>query len=348
MKTPAIILFALLFAACAISKDPAAKPTEGASKSPVPNAIADAGAKSQAAIAALEAKIAALEKQASVAAAQVDSAKTANTAQPPSPATTVVDKETSLALGNLPPPDTQAALAAEQRRSAVLAGQTEEARKLYNAAMTETQQLKAEIAKARGEADTAKADAAKAQAVLIEAERIHAAQLKANEAVNQAKIDTANKRADAAEEVAKNERHKLIFRSLLGLGLACIAGAIAMGVLTNGVMLGKSLMLAGGGALCIGLGQVISHPLFDRIFGTCIGLAVVGGAAYLWFERKDALSKQAYARTVSVIKDTNAAVDVSGNSTPLGVELSKALDDTHKKIVKGILQAEAIREAKSA
>lgn len=119
-----------------------------------------------------------------------------------------------------------------------------------------------------------------------------------------------------------------------------------MAVMTSGAMLMKSLMLAGAGALCIGLAQVISHPWFDRIFGTCVGVAVIGAGFYLWKERQDGIAKEAFKRTVKALEGAEVVHDAAGNKTALGVELEAALDDAHKKLVKGIQKSEAIAEAK--
>ena len=324
---------------------PDADPTTKGAKSPVPDAIAKTGTNAAAALAASEAKAAATEKQASKAAASVAAIRTSNTNQPPGPATEYVDKEAGVALGSLPAPDPTAALEAERRRAAVFAGQAEEARKLYAAATSAADAAKAEVARLGAAASDAKAKAEAAQAALVAADAKWAATLKANEAANQAKLDDAEKRADEAEEKAKNERHKLIFRCLLGLGLLCIAGAIAMAVMTSGAMLAKSLMLAGAGALCVGLAQVISHPWFDRIAGAALLLAVIGGVFYLWKERQDALTNEAYQRTVEALDTVGAINDAEGKPTRLAGELGRVLDAPHKKIVKAIKRATVIKKA---
>lgn len=319
---------------CGPVKPQIAGATAPAVASPLPGAIAASNSNHLAALAAQE-------RRSAVAAASVEAAKVVNATQPSGQPTTFVDKELTLAAASLPPPDGQATLAAEQRRLATLSTNLSDMTKLYGAAQSEAEKLKAAAVAA-----TAKADAA--AAALAHAEKSYAATLERNRAENQAKLDAEKKRADDSEDKAKNERHKLIFRSLLGLGLACIAGAIAMAVLTNGAMLMKSLMLAGGGALCIGVAQVISHPWFDAIAGTCIGLAVVGGLAYLWHERKDALTNEAYRRTVAVLEDTGAVTTREGAQTMLGAELSKALDHSHKALVTGFKREIAVTEAKLA
>lgn len=365
-----ILLFPALLAAgmtCKDSKPADAKATtRPGAVSPVPSAIIVAKTEAQAALDAVEKKVqaaqaqlAALEKRASVAAAQVESIRTANTNQPAGPATTVVAGEAFLALANLPPPDVTAALEAEKRRAATFAGQVDEARRLYAAAQTETERMKAEADKLRGdaaaakaEADSAKAKADAAHVSLVASEKAHAATLEKNRAENQAKIDAAEKRASEAEEKAQNERHKLIFRALLGLGLACIAGAIAMAVLTSGAMLMKSLMLAGGGALCIGVAQIVSHPWFDRVFGTCVGVAVVGAVFYLWHERKDAIKRIGFEKTVGVLGQIGDLSSIpvrqaDGKESNLAMELSRSFGDAEKVAVRKVKLANAIKEAKS-
>jgi hypothetical protein len=332
-------------------KKPDADPTTKGAVSPLPGAIAKTGTNATAALAASEAKAAATEKLASKAAASVAAIRTGNTNQPPGPATEFVDKEAGVALGNLPAPDATTALEAERRRAAVFAGQAEEARKLYAAATSAADAAKAEVARLSASASEAKAKAEAAQAALVDADKRWAATLKANEAANQAKLDDANQRADEAEEKAKNERHKLIFRSLLGLGLACIAGAIAMAVLTQGAMLAKSLMLAGGGALCIGVAQIVSHPWFDRIFGGCVALAAIGGGAYLYFEWQDAVKKRGFDKTVSVMDRVELsavpAKSEDGKDSNLALELSRKFGDAEKAVVKKLRLVQAVRAAKA-
>jgi hypothetical protein len=333
-------------------KKPAADPTTKGSASPLPAAIAKTGTNANAAVAAAEAQVAAAVKLAAQAAASVVALRTGNTNQPPGPATDFVDKEAGVALAKLPPPDAIAALEAERRRVAVFAGQADEARRLYVAAQSEADSAKAESAKLAAAATDAKVKAAEAQAALVAADKQWSATLKANESANQAKLDAANRRADEAEEKAKNERHKTIFRALLGLGLACIAGAIAMAVLTQGAMLGKSLMLAGGGALCIAVAQIVSHPWFDRIFGGFVALAAIGGAAYLFFEWKDAVRKRGMEKTVAVldrVKDLAhvPALDEEGKESTLALELSRKFGDAEKALVKQIRAVRAVRAVKA-
>lgn len=346
----ALVFVAMHFAGCwTTTKKPTAGPTVTPGvKSPVTPAIEALATNQQAVVAALERQASNAVKSASVAAASVEAAKNANTNQPPAPATTFVDKELDVARKNLPAPDGDALLKAEQRRVEVFAGRLAEADKLYAAAQTEAQKLKSDNERLKAEGEAQKAKTAEAHAALLAADARFIAELERNKAANQAALDAANKKAADAEEKAKNERHKLIFRALLGLGLACIAGAIAMAVLTNGAMLMKSLILAGGGAVCIGIAQIVSHPWFDAVFGTCVGLAAVGGGIYLWMERRDALAKEAYKRTVAVLDGQHAIKDEEGKETALGVELSKALDTPHKNVVKLIKRATAIKEARAA
>jgi len=364
MKYHVIFLAAALLTSVACNTPtvkPDAKPVPV--KSAVPDAIALAKAEAAAALAAVEKKVAAaqselatLEKRSAVAAAQVASAHSANTNNPPSPASAVVAGETALALGNLPAPDVAASLEAEKRRAATFAGQADEARRLYAAAQGETERMKVEAAQLRAASATAQQDAKAAalkaelaQAALAAAEKANAAALERNRAANQAALDAAEKRADEAEEKAKNERHKLIFRCLLGLGLLCIAGAIAMAVMTQGAMLAKSLMLAGGGALCIGVAQIVSHPWFDRIFGGCVGLAVVGGGFYLWNERRDALKRLAFEKQVGQLEKIDLrsvpTTDDKGRPSNLAVEFDRVMDKPEKAEVKRIVTAVAAKSA---
>lgn len=331
-------------------KKPDADPTKSGAKNPVPENIESVKTNAAAAIVAAEKRTAAKEQIAANAAASVDAAHRVNTNQPHGPFTTFVDRELGVALKLLPPPDAVTALEVEKRRSAVLEGRVAEADKLYTKAATEADVAKAEAARLKTEADAAKAKHEAAVAALVAADKKWEAQLKANEASNQAKLDAALKLAADAEEKAKNERHKTIFRALLGLGIACIIAGIALGVVTNGTMLMKSLMLAGAGAGCIGLAQVISHPWFDRIFGTCVGLTVVGGVVYLICERRDAMKRAAFEKQVALMDGIDLekvpVKRADGTESNLATELSKKMNDPEKAIVKQIRLAHAVKAAK--
>jgi len=332
-------------------KKPDADPTTKGAASPLPGAIAKTGTNAAAAVAAVEAQAAATERQAAKAAASVAVLRAGNTNQPPGPATDFVDKEAGVALGNLPTPDAVAVVEAERRRAAVFAGQADEASSLYAAALTAAGVAKAENAKLVTAAADAKAKAEAAQAALVAADQRWADMLKANEVSNQAKLDAARKLAADAVEKAKNERHKTIFRSLLGLGLACIAGSIAMAVLTQGAMLGKSLMLAGGGALCLGVAQIVSHPWFDRVFAGCLIAAAVGGATYLYLEWKDSVKKRGFDKTVGVMERVDLASvparTEDGKESTLAMELSRKFGDAEKAEVRRVKVAHALGRAKA-
>ena len=318
---------------CVRTVKPVAKPTSIA-VSPLPAAI------SEARVSNAEALAAEIQK-ASNSAASVEAARKVNTNQPPSPSTTFIDKELGVALAVLPPPDIKTALEVEKRRSAIMEGRVSEANKLYNQAKSEAERLKTE-------SEDLKKKAAEAETALVNIVRAYSATLEKNRLANQVQLDAAEKRADSAEQKARYEKHKFIFRSLVGLGIMCILGGIAMAVLTNGAMLIKSLILTGGGMLCLGLAQVISHPWFDRIFGTCVGLIVVAGGFYLWNERRDSLTKDAYKKTVRVLEDEGAIKDENGVATALGDELAIALDSNQKVIVDQIRHTVAIEDAKVA
>jgi len=333
--------------------------------SPVSEAIATAKAEAQTALLAVEQKViaaeaqlAAIEKRSAVAAAQVRAAQFANTNAPVGPAREIVAGETGLALGNLPPPDVKEELEAAKRRTAIEAGKAAEAEALYKSARSESEQMKTEAAKLRTDAATAQQEAKiavlkaeSAQAALSTAEKSNLAALERNRAANQALLDAAEARADAAEERAKSERHKLIFRSLLGLGISCIVAGIALGVITSGTMLLKSLMLAGAGALCIGLASVISHPLFDIIFGTCIGVACIGGGFYLWHERRDAMKRTAFEKQSKLLDkvdlDAIPLKDEDGKDSTLRREFLRKMTDGEKAVVKLVRATAKVKEAEA-
>ena len=312
--------------------------------------IKEANTNAQAALDASMLKFVALSNQAAIAAAQVDSARIANTNQPPSVATDIVRKETTLALGNLPPPNDAAALEAEKRRTAMLTGHIEEAKKLYAAAQNETGKMKVENEKLRSDAEALKNKSELSQKNLEEADKRLQEQLKNNQKTNQEKLDAVVKSAKDAEEKAMNERNKLIFRSLLGLGISCIVAAIVMAVITNGAMLMKSVMLVIGGAMSIGIAQLLSHPLFDLIFGICMVLTFVGVVVYFIYERSDASEKETLKRVVDVLKTSGATNLTVKNDEErdvlLGDLLSSKLDNTHKEVIKDLKKDNEVKKAK--
>lgn len=313
------------------TKRPEAAPT-GNTKG-LPGAIAAANTASGNALASAT-------NRAATAAASVAALRAANTNQPPGPATDFVDAEAGLALGSLPAPDAAAALLAEQRRAAMFAGQRDEARRLYAAAQTETERLKAK-------ADADERKATEAAAALMAAERAHAAALEKNRAENQAKLDAATKAADEAKEKAYKERQNLVFYILCGIGGLCIIAGIGLAIATSGASIGRSSVAVGCGAVCFGLAKVISHPWFNTIFAIACVLAAAALGYYLWSERKtlnvvkakDAALEAAdevkatAAMLVKAIDETGAAV-TAGTKTPLGTKLTGEMDKAHKLVVR--------------
>ena len=331
-------LVALLLAGCFGKVIPTpASPTAGKAASAVPGAIASVRTNNEAAWRADQ-------QRAANAAASVLAVRDAGTNQLASPFTDFVNQELGVAARNLPSPDPLAALDAEKRRLAVFAGRLDEVTRLYSQAQGEATRLASEAMEAKARADAA-------QSALMRAESEHAAQLARNQAENQAKLDAADKRANEAEEKAKNERHKFIFRSLVGLGLLCLAAGIAIAVMTNGMSLLKSSILAGAGVVCIGIAQIVSHPWFDAVFGSFVGLVIIGGAVYVWLEKKGATARDGYQRTIDVMERTGALAvpvkDDAGRETTLGAELSRELDRPQKQIVDAVKRKLAIRAAKT-
>jgi hypothetical protein len=108
----------------------------------------------------------AVNAQGAAAAASVVKMAEANSAAPASPSRDFIAQEAPVALSRLPAPDPQALLEAERRKSAVMEGRAEEARKLYEAAAKQS----AELQRERDEAIAARrqADAALEQAAAAE------------------------------------------------------------------------------------------------------------------------------------------------------------------------------------
>lgn len=299
---PAVIIAIIavcLASGCATdNNDGKAAPTPPGKTGKLLGAVDNAGTSAAAALAAsdekfvaLKAEYDALQKRSSKAAAQVESANIANTNQPPSPATRVVDLETKLALTNLPPQDVAEALKAAQRRADLLEGRVLKAEEGYKAAQTDAEQLKAEKAKLKGETDKATAlaedlrlKAAAAQAALVEAEKKHAAELVKNQAENQAKLDAAN--AKAAEEIKKAQEanNRLLVWICIGIGSLCILGGIGLLIATSGASAWRSSLAFGCGAICFGLAKLLSHPMFTTYFTVGCVLIVISGLVFLWRE----------------------------------------------------------------
>lgn len=339
MKAPLVILlisFTLLGSSCVgVLPDQKALPSSPAS-SPLPEIIKESNTNTKAALQAAENKYVALSNQTSVAAAQVTSVVIANTNQPPSKATEIVAREASLALSNLPLPDAKELLEAERRRSALFSGQIKEANELYKIAQQEIENNKKENLILKKNAESSQKKTEMSQLALVEADKKWSDQLKVNQLANQSKIDKALKAADEAQTKAAEGNHKMIFRVLLGLGVLCIAGSIALAVLTNGAMVAKSLILLFSGICCVGVAQVVSNPWFDAVFVSLVAAIVIASIAYVIYERKDSLTKETLNRMVPVIDELGIAKGKDGELLPFGNALSIALDESHKKIIKSI------------
>lgn len=267
-------------------------------------------------------------QKAANAAASVDAAKRSSTNQPPSPVTTFVDKELGVALQLLPPPDAATALEVEKRRAAIMEGRLAEANKLYTQASTEADRLKLE-------SENLKRQAAEAQVKLEAAQKSHEAALAQAQINNQAKLDAAQKKADEAVQKAYEERQNLLVRILIGIGAACILAGIALAIATSGASAVRSSIAAACGLVCFGMAKVLSHPWFNTVFVVSCILLVVGGVAYLWYERKHVRelrdtveqkveSEAKLALTSQTLQHVVRAVEEVRGSSP---EINKALED---------------------
>lgn len=300
-----LLLIAIVLTLCMGSACPERKPTRSAGATPpsapakLPTAISNAESNAVLALVALDKKFAALQAEydalkqsAAVASAQVGSANIANTNQPPSPATRVVDLETKLAMTNLPPADVREALEAAKRRMALLEGRTAEAEALYKTAQTESDRMKAEQTKlkadteaARQEAEAQRQKAAAAQAALVKAQVEQAAELEKNRAANQANLDAANARADAEIKKAHEAWNQRMVWLCVGIGGLCILVGVGMLIATSGTSLWRSGLAFGCGAVCFGLAKLLSHPMFTTYFTIGCVLIVTAVGIFLWRER---------------------------------------------------------------
>lgn len=93
---------------------------------------------------ATEALVRATDTQAASAAASVAKIGEANAASPASPSRDFIGAEVPVALSRLPAPDPIALLEAEKRRSAIMEGRADEARRLYESAAKKSEKLQQE------------------------------------------------------------------------------------------------------------------------------------------------------------------------------------------------------------
>ena len=306
-----------------VVKPPVAGATP-AGKSSVPAAIAGVRTNTEA---AMRAQL----QQAANAAAMVEAAQSANTNQPASPFTDFVNNELGLAKKNLPPPDPVAALDAEKRRTATLAGRFEEAALLYRQASQDAETLRKEVETLRGRATAS-------QFALEQAEAAHAATLARNQAENQAKLDDAEARVKKAEDDRKNAELREQVKWLRIIGICCLLAAIGIGVATNGMQIVKSAVFGGFALLCFGLAQIVAHPWFMPAVVIAVVCAVGCGIYWLVVERRGATTRDGYQRTIAALERTKAldlrVDDKHGNPSTLAAELEKDLDEPQKLIVK--------------
>ena len=104
--------------------------------------------------------------RAAAAAASVVKIAEANTTAPDSPAKSFISQETTVALAHLPTPDAASLTEAERRKNAVLSGNLDEARRLYESAAQKADKLARErdaAISAKLASDTALATAAAAE-----------------------------------------------------------------------------------------------------------------------------------------------------------------------------------------
>lgn len=116
--------------------------------------------------AATAALVAATDAQGASAAAGVATIGKANAEAPASPSKDFITREVPAVLSKLPPPDPIALLEAEKRRSAVMEGRADEARRLYETEAKRSERLQAErdeALAARRDADLAMEKAAAAE-----------------------------------------------------------------------------------------------------------------------------------------------------------------------------------------
>lgn len=320
----------------------------------LPDSIGNAGSNAVLALVALDKKFAALQAEydalklsSAKASAQIGSANIANTNQPPGPATQVVDRETKLAMTNLPPQDVTEALEAARRRLALMENRIADADALYKTASTEAERMKTEMAqlkdeteKARVEGEAQRQKAAAAQAALVAAEKQQAAELEKNRAANQAKLDEANKKADAAVQKAYEENQKTIVWILVGIGGLCILAGIGLAIATQGTSLVRSGIAVACGGVCFGLAKVISHPWFNTVFIASLVLLAVCGGAYMWYEwkcsrelKEGKVIKETAEQLVQVM-DAHGVAVTKGEVTPVGAELRGKMDKAHKLAIR--------------
>ncbi len=109
-----------------------------------PSWFPGASKRAAASTAATAALVAATDAQGASAAAGVATIGKANAEAPASPSKDFITREVPAVLSKLPPPDPIALLEAEKRRSAVMEGRADEARRLYETEAKRAERLQAE------------------------------------------------------------------------------------------------------------------------------------------------------------------------------------------------------------
>lgn len=348
----AVVIAISAMVGCKALVEPTAAATKNGTKNPVKENIESVKTNAAAAVAAADAKTVELTKQAAIVAASVVTAQTVNSNQPAGTLTEFVDKELKLVLGRLPKPDTAELLLSEQRKVAILTEDFAKRDALYRAAETESERMKSEntrLTKANSAQGT-KLDAA--VAALVAADKNYEAQLVANEAKNQARLDAAEARAKKSEDDRKNAETKEQVKWLRIIGLACLVAGIGIGVMTNGLQLAKSIGFGACALACFGLAQIVAHPWFLPVSIGCVVLAACGGGYWFWRERKDAFKVSSMEKQVKVLDGVEnlEAVPVKredGTLSNLATELSKKMNDPEKAMVKQIRLAQAVKTAKA-
>ena len=271
MKALVSIIACLMLSGCWLSKDN-------------PKPVAPAAALNTAVI-EQEAKSAQIRAE---VAANVETARKANSTQVDGPAKGTVEGELSLAAKRLDAtPDPIELLAGEQRARAMLEGRVDEARKLYDQASIKATEEAKERAKLEANLKTALEDHAKLEAQY----QRELASLKAG----------YEKQIDTARNEVMRDQVKWLNRS----GAACAAVAIGALALCLGFGGIAALRVAGpfaaiaavGSLVCFGLAQIVGQWWFKwAVLSLAVAaIAVVG--AWLWrHARQGNLKEEAKSR----------------------------------------------------
>lgn len=260
----------------------------------------------------------------------------------PSPGKDAAVAENNLAKEVLPPPTAEDQLSAEKRVNSIITGQLDEAKALYGQALDEGKALNNQISALTTSNTSLRGQIVNLSQLAVDERTAHAKDMQTALAAKDKEI------AAAKDEVRKSFMNKLNY-VLLGLGGLLILAAVANAWLTGGAGLGKSAILAAGGALCFGLDYVLNAAWFVYVAIGSVILAVIGVSIYLYLEWKDRQKAKAAlvvnATSGKIVKQLDSTYEAATPEDkkvldPIFAQLGNDMDAKEKSAVK-LLRYEA-------